>query len=258
MARQDSGALQPARVDLCLCESALRCPNGTTSLPKSSSIYNCVKTGYEVLRRYVPIPRDFPHLMNTSASAGGYRQSALLRDLYEDRGDLPFVDIKGGQQLVVTMNLTQLSVNFTYNDHYQLAVYADCLPCPPRYTCSFLTSPPSCGYPSLADQQAYGYTCDTCCACQNLLFGSPYWSANNVAIYPHLDNKHGLVTHTFTALYSFGAGMLVCLELLHGQFYKEFDAELQGVTYAYMHSPSRAAADPGGPRGASARKITLA
>jgi hypothetical protein len=142
------------------------------------------------------------------------------------------------------MNLTLLSVNFTYNDNYQLAVYPGCSPCPPRYQCNFVQGTPfTCAYPSESDQKSYGHLCADCCACQNVLTGTPYWSATNTAIYPHLDNKHGIVTTTMTAMHDLD--MLVCLELLHGQFYNEFEAEFAGTTVAYMHTPGRTSYAPG-------------
>ena len=156
--------------------------------------------------------------------------------------------MRAGQQLVVTMNLTLLSVNFTYNDNYQLAAYPGCVPCPPRYQCNFAQGAPySCAYPSDSDQRSYGHVCADCCACQNTLFVTPSWTATNKPIYPHLDNKHGIVTHTITAMHDYD--MLVCLELLHGQFYNEFDAEFAGTTAAYMHTPGRAAYAPDGGEG---------
>lgn len=229
----DAAVPTPLRLDACQCESAVRCPNGTTSNFGSSSIFDCYKKGNEVLRRYVPLPSDFPYLVNAS-------DRIILRDLFADMGGLPFVEIKGGQQLVVTLNLTGLSVNFTFNDHYQVAVYVDCEPCPPRYQCQFDQSPYTCAYPSIEDQIGYGYMCTDCCACQNHLM--PAWLNTNTGIYPDVDDKHGLVTITLTAVYD--AQMLFCLELLHGQYYKQFDVEFIGTAVAYMHSPYRARYTP--------------
>jgi len=35
----------------------------------------------------------------------------------------------------MTSDLSSVGANFTYNEHYQLAVYSDCDPCPPHYRC---------------------------------------------------------------------------------------------------------------------------
>ena len=87
--------LSPSRVDVCLCESALRCPNGTTSPFRSASIYDCQKSGNEVLRRLVPFAADFPHF---SDAPFGPDDNKVLRDLFVDLGGLPFTRILAGQQ----------------------------------------------------------------------------------------------------------------------------------------------------------------
>jgi hypothetical protein len=89
--------LSPSRVDVCLCESALRCPNGTTSPFRSASIYDCQKSGNEVLRRLVPFAADFPHF---SDAPFGPDDNKVLRDLFVDLGGLPFTRILAGQQRV--------------------------------------------------------------------------------------------------------------------------------------------------------------
>ena len=50
----------PKRLDACLCEQLLRCPNGTTSIRGVGSIFDCQKANNEVLRRVVPATPDSP------------------------------------------------------------------------------------------------------------------------------------------------------------------------------------------------------
>lgn len=40
-----------------------------------------------------------------------------------------------------TMNFTGLESNLTYNEHFQISVYVDCKPCPPRYICELSEEP---------------------------------------------------------------------------------------------------------------------
>lgn len=51
------------------------------------------------------------------------------------------------QVAVVTLDLSALSRNVTYGQHYQLAVYLDCKPCPTRYQCMWEVEPPTCSTP---------------------------------------------------------------------------------------------------------------
>lgn len=51
------------------------------------------------------------------------------------------------QVAVVTLDISALSRNVTYGQHYQLAVYLDCKPCPTRYQCVWEVDPPTCSTP---------------------------------------------------------------------------------------------------------------
>ena len=46
----------PYRSDVCECQNLLRCPNGTKSKKGSSTLYDCISTQNEILRRYSIIP----------------------------------------------------------------------------------------------------------------------------------------------------------------------------------------------------------
>lgn len=51
---------------------------------------------------------------------------------------------------MVTLDISALSRNVTYGQHYQLAVYLDCKPCPTRYQCEWEVDPPTCSTPRWA------------------------------------------------------------------------------------------------------------
>ncbi|RYY36585.1 hypothetical protein EON62_01650, partial [archaeon] len=225
--------LTPMRLDTCACEAQLRCPNGTTSRTGAYSVYDCYKTGAEVLRRTVPLPLDHPSVVNHTARP-------ILRDLYDDRGGLPYLYLRGMQQAVITMNLSSVHVNLTYNDHYQLSVYGGCEPCPPRYVCEYANDPPTCSWPELPTQAELGYLCHDCCSCQRK--SMPTWLEIQQDTPPYFDNKHGIVTVTITALQD--AYLTVVLELLHGLYVTPFDTDFEGVARMYVHQPSRALYTP--------------
>lgn len=52
---------------------------------------------------------------------------------------------------MITLDLSALSRNVTYGQHYQLAVYLDCKPCPTRYQCEWEVDPPTCSTPRFVD-----------------------------------------------------------------------------------------------------------
>lgn len=51
------------------------------------------------------------------------------------------------QVAVITLDISGLTRNMTYGQHYQLAVYVDCKPCPTRYECVWEEDPPTCSSP---------------------------------------------------------------------------------------------------------------
>jgi hypothetical protein len=154
---------QPLRLDACLCERLLWCPNGTTSALGSKSIFDCTKkAATDVLRRVVPISPD----------SIGFREGRLVGN--EDRVPLSgyrgqgigHMNLLTHEVATFTLNLTGISRNLTYNEHYQIGVYVDCDPCPVRYQCSPGADPPTCLTPSLEVQGLLGYMCEDCCKCK--------------------------------------------------------------------------------------------
>jgi len=229
--------LTPLRMDACACESALRCPNGTTSTAGATSIYDCVRAPVvtEVLRRYAPLPASDPAVLSTPPRT-------LLRDLYEDLGPLPALALRGGQHATVVLNFTGLHVNMTYGAHYRVAVYPGCDPCPPRYRCDPVVPADGtavCIWPPAALQAAFGVACADCCACQARRM--PAWLNSGAPVAPYLDNKHTVVAVSLTPIQD--VVVTVAVELLHGMYYTEFEAGMAGVGYLHVHTPSRAAPD---------------
>lgn len=228
---------KPLRLDTCQCEWLLRCPNGTVSAPGASSIFNCsVAAERTVLQRIVPIPYwQFPF-------EGGYDQ-LQLSDYWDAQSHVGRIKLLGWETAVITLNMTSLAPNFTYFDHYQFSVYADCLPCPARYkcvadgnsgwTCSNLL-PTGLADPAL---------CASCCSCQRKTM--PSWFEMNDPVshvmvssnvrtddpanplFPAFDNKHILVQVSLLALQN--TTLFFCVELLHGLYYTEFQEGLSNM-----------------------------
>ena len=63
------------------------------------------------------------------------------------------------------MDFRKLPTNMTYNSHYQVSVYFNCIPCPARYVCS--ASLEECTYPELERQEnEFNILCEDCCKCR--------------------------------------------------------------------------------------------
>ena len=76
-----------------------------------------------------------------------------------------------------------------------------------------------------------------CCACEAETM--PYYFIDSSTIddgYP--DNKHNFVQMSFQALEA--VSLTIVVELLHGQYYAEFDNFVKGKSDVYVHRPSRA------------------
>ena len=217
------------RADMCACESALRCPNGTSSSIGASSISDCVREGDESLRRLTPVPNDEEVLVNST-------ELMQLTELFNPVVGLGKVQLKALQVATLSLNLTGLSTNFTFNDHYRLSTYVDCEPCPPRYKCSLVDNPPTCSYPDLQQQASHGALCEECCLCQP--HANTYWLDTNVAQPPFFDNKHTIVQVQITALQD--VNLLVTLELMHGLYYQDYDEGFLGIGALKVHTPGRA------------------
>ncbi|GMF36546.1 unnamed protein product [Phytophthora fragariaefolia] len=243
------------RLDACACSQMFKCPNGTTSVAGSDDIYDCVKTGTEVLQRVSPIPLTSDRLFNGSdfqdlTGISGYGLGSIVLEPYE--------------VAVITINTTQLERNLTYGAHYQISIYQDCKPCPPQYKCDLTNDPPDCTYPDddnttvtrLYEKCMDTYDGDTficnnmpfycerrtlplaevsrsaaesgsnetvniagCCSCERQQM--PYYFEDAAIMdrgFP--DNKHGYIQFSIAALEE--AEVTVALELVHGLYVRDF------------------------------------
>ena len=123
----------------CECRDLLRCPNGTTAIEGSTALADCVSTKREVLQRIslLPAPKGSNSTLAPSTLEGTVDESEIL--------ELGTFDVG-----MITIDQTLLPSNLTYGDHYQIAVYEGCKPCPLRYQCD--SRGDSCLYPS-SDRQ---------------------------------------------------------------------------------------------------------
>ena len=85
----------------------------------------------EVLKRLVPANKDNKNLHNSSSL-----QELTLMEEGNRKYGLGSIHLEGWDVATFTMNMTQLTRNLTYGEHYRLAIYIDCKPCPPRYVCA--------------------------------------------------------------------------------------------------------------------------
>lgn len=151
----------PGRSDMCQCERLTKCPNGTISFAGSSSVLDCISKKYEVLRRVSVIPSWYN--LSTPGLSG---HLANLTDFVElGGGDLTLpkgldsypigsILLEANDVAVVSIDFRELFYNLTYGEDYQIGVYVNCKPCPPRYQCNdFSGAVPTCTIPTLATQK---------------------------------------------------------------------------------------------------------
>ncbi|KAI9997870.1 hypothetical protein PInf_002127 [Phytophthora infestans] len=242
------------RLDACACSQMLKCPNGTTSAAGADDIYDCVKTGDEVLQRISPIPLTSARLLNGSD----------FQDLTGVAGQgLGSIVLEPFEVAVVTINTTQLERNLTYGAHYQISVYQDCKPCPPQYKCDLSDEPPGCAYPDNNNVTAtrlyknclekhdgdifvcnnMPFFCDRralplaevlrsaadsgsnataniagCCSCERQEM--PYYFADTTTDRGFADNKHGYMQFSVAALEQ--TEITLAVELVHGLYVRDF------------------------------------
>lgn len=262
IAQADSTVL---RFDTCSCPNMLKCPNGTTSAAGSDDIYDCVKTGSEILQRLTPIPTSVDRLVNGT----DYVELSGM-----DKG-IGTIELQPLEVAVLTINTTQLSRNLTYKDHYQISVYRDCKPCPPRYACNLKTTPPSCTYPegdnttatrlfdACMDEKGNENLCNTmpyyceartyaflntdgsntsvsadgCCSCERMEM--PYYFTDTTADLGYSDNKHKYLQFSIAAVVAIE--ITVVLELLHGLYVQDFEDSFTEDRFDItIFTPSRA------------------
>ncbi|KAJ1397479.1 hypothetical protein B484DRAFT_438613 [Ochromonadaceae sp. CCMP2298] len=152
----------PGRLDMCECENMFKCPNGTFAATGSASLSDCVSNGVEVLRRVSIIPTWYNETY-PEALAGRF---ANMTDFWELGGadstlvrsfqtyPIGTIRLDANDVATVTLDMSTISYNLTYGEHYRISVYVDCKPCPARYGCNYEAVPPTCDslYPSLEDQ----------------------------------------------------------------------------------------------------------
>ena len=146
----------PGRLDVCECSNMLKCPNGTKTVSKgASSLDDCVWNGNEILER-ASIVTSMP--ISTKASTARIRNSSDFRELaMSSHQSVATLELHPYEVAVFDIDLSKLSTNMTYSDHYRLAVYKDCKPCPTQYLCN--TDGDSCSYPSTAHQMTLLQNC---------------------------------------------------------------------------------------------------
>ncbi|OWZ22617.1 hypothetical protein PHMEG_0002652 [Phytophthora megakarya] len=243
------------RLDACACSQMFKCPNGTTSTEGADNIYQCAKTGDEVLQRISPIPLTSDRLLNGSefqelTGVAGHGLGTIVLEPFE--------------VAVVTINSTQLKHNFTYGAHYQISVYQDCKPCPPQYKCTLTDEPPSCTYPDNDNTTAtrlyekcvdtydgdificnnMPFFCDRrtlplaevsrsaansgsnettniagCCSCERQQMPY-YFEDSEITDRGFPDNKHGYLQFSVSALAK--TEITVAVELVHGLYVRDF------------------------------------
>ncbi|DAZ97950.1 TPA: hypothetical protein N0F65_006375 [Lagenidium giganteum] len=266
------GTQQILRLDTCGCSRLLKCPNGTTSAIGSDSIYDCVKTSSEILQRTVPIPLNHSRLLNGT-------DNTALSGTGQGIGS---VELEPLEVAIFTINTTQLSRNITYKDHYQISIYMDCQPCPPRYKCNLKDIPPSCTYPNadistpdrlyaqcmdeinddhvckrmpfwctrrdllieLADGTNETESVAGCCSCERREMPIFFEDTTQNLGYP--DNKHGYIQFSVSAVER--TTITVVIELLHGLYVRDFVEGFTQDRFDFeVFTPSRADYAPGLP-----------
>jgi hypothetical protein len=132
-------------LDWCECQNLLRCPNATRSDQGSTTIADCVSTKGEVLHRISLLPPVYNSTTPIpSTDEGSVDESST-------------VTLKPYEVAILTIDQSHLPSNLTYGDHYRIAIYDGCKPCPIRYRCKKASvgdkaHQPSCLYPSMLKQ----------------------------------------------------------------------------------------------------------
>ncbi|CAM9147362.1 unnamed protein product, partial [Choristocarpus tenellus] len=143
----------PGRLDMCECERLLKCPNGTVSSSGSTNIFDCEADG-SILRRLNSIPERY---MTNPNYTNRFNNGTEFTELTgRDDFALGTMRLESLEVAVITLDTSSLTNNMTYGQHYQLAVYLDCKPCPTQYQCDREVEPPICTSPSVSLQiEAY-------------------------------------------------------------------------------------------------------
>ena len=151
--------------------------------------------------------------------------------------------MKGWDTVTITIDMRTVDYNMTYNEHYRLAVYAGCSPCPTRYLCDGRHFPvQNCSFPPEDEQKRVGVLCSDCCSCRPKPM--PEFFVDNgqqqevklgYSYAPRNDNKHVMVQTSITAIKELN--VTVALELLHGLYWKEFQDVTPDLFDAVFFAP---------------------
>lgn len=142
--------LLPQRLDVCECQHLLKCPNGThIEGDGATSIHDCKTNGDESLRRVSMLPPDYFESSTKLDNAtdffelGGGDVSNTIGTLKLDPYEVAIFQVQ----------LSGLPTKLKYGDHYRIAIYSGCKPCPLRYRCDLNGAKSTqCNFPKEADQ----------------------------------------------------------------------------------------------------------
>ena len=110
-------------LDWCECQNLLRCPNATKSDQGSSSLAACISTKDEVLHRISLLPPAYNMTTQMPSTEEGTVDESTT------------VTLKPYDVAILTIDHSHLPNNLTYGDHYRIAIYDGCKPCPIHYRC---------------------------------------------------------------------------------------------------------------------------
>lgn len=140
---EDTDLATPSSLDWCSCQGLLKCPNGTITFREGTTrLEECFSTKQEVLSRITLIPPP----SNTS-----YTASSIYSTKEGHVDESMTLTLDPFEVAILTIDQSRLPTNLTYGEHYRIAIYDGCKPCPLRYQCepTFLEDDrsPSCKYP---------------------------------------------------------------------------------------------------------------
>ena len=140
----NSIVLVPGRRDVCECANLLKCPDNTITLTQgSSSSADCVWNGHSILDRASLIP------MSVSLE-DVVRNESDFKELSSDfKSPINTLLLDSYEIAQFNIDLSALPNNMTYSEHYRIAIYKDCKPCPPLYKCK---NSGKCSFPSIENQ----------------------------------------------------------------------------------------------------------
>ena len=132
-------------LDWCECQNLLRCPNATISPIGSTNLGDCISTKNEVLHRISLLPPVNNLTTQLPSTEEGTVDESLTLQLD------PF-DVA-----ILTVDQSRMPNNITYGEHYRIAIYDGCKPCPLRYQCKKANvegtaQHSACHYPSIEKQ----------------------------------------------------------------------------------------------------------